>query len=135
MFNLFSNQNIFTEEGKNAAFDSIHTIEICIYYSDVFSNHEKLWLLGTASILRNSFIYWNNQDNIDKWESYRTLKKMPFSMATSHLADAYVYESYYHLYYIKFNDADPQEDDKAVKWALIKSAYYSIKVFLGVVNF
>ena len=130
MFNLFSNEAILTEAGKDVCFDSIYNIESCIILRDDFSNKEKFLLTGTSSILRHSFLYWSDNSNQTKWDPYFPQNKMRVGLFSNIvLSDAYGYWSAYSFYWTCYGNEGNQND--AIKFATTASANISLQVACG----
>jgi len=129
MFNYFLNGDITTESGKTACYNNMNLLEVQIVSNGEFSNYEKLWLLGTASILRHSFTYWSDPSNQSKWHKYCIQTKVNIKAIVAAFADAIGYEAAYSFYMFSMGDDGTAEG--AARFALTASTWVSVKVYIG----
>jgi len=67
MYSQINSTNIFEDAGRLNILNHIKSIENSIFGNSELDEYEKMWLLGTASILRHSCEYWTNETNFKAW--------------------------------------------------------------------
>lgn len=67
MYSQINNTKIFEDAERLNILNHIKSIENSIFENSELDKYEKIWLLGTASILRHSCEYWTNENNFKAW--------------------------------------------------------------------